>query len=370
MINFKVNRLDFLLALQNVSNAVRDNRTIASVSGVYLDVKNDSIEVKGTDLEVSVSATLKAEVINPGITVVKANTLQEYLKEIDDKYIQVQEIGTEIVINTEKSSSSYSTMNHQDYPDTFSFMPSTFCNIDSTLLLDGLEKTIVGAATSPDNLAVHSVRLDIFEGSMKIVTSDTYRLFMYQHNIALAEDLAVKATIPLKTAQSLIKIIGSVNPKEIKVSSTKTVIFFEIGNVKVLSKLIDLPYPDYLSIISSLSFDKEVLCQRESLISVLKRMIIFARNNTDIRNGAKLSFNDDTLEIEAASDIAKLKEKVNTIKKGSDFYIALNVKFILDFLQQISGDVLMQFKDENTATLMKSKDNDNLTCIAMPLSWG
>lgn len=369
MISFEVNRKEFLMALNNVGNAVRDNKTIAAISGVYLDVKENSVEVKGTDLEMSIAASLNAKVKGTGVTVIKANTLQEYLREIDDEMIEIKEVGKEIVITTSKASSSYATIDHNDYPDTFNFTPSTSCVIDSSIFSEGIEKTFVGASATPDNLAVHSVRLNINSNNIKIITSDTYRLFYFHRNIS-TDDVNINVSLPLKTASSLLKIINNVGVKQITLSASQNLVFFTIGSVKMLSKLISLPYPDVENIMSNLDFNKEILCDRSELTNMLKRGLIFARNNRDVRNGAKFSFTDNKLEIEAISDIAKVKEDMNIVKKGDNFDISLNIKFILDFIQQISKNVLIQCKDENSAILLKESDKDDFICVTMPLSLG
>ena len=368
MIDFKVRREELLTALQNVGNAVKDNKTIPSLSGIYLEVKESSVEVKGTDLEMSISAKLNAEVTSPGIAVIKSTTLLEYLKEINEESIRVQQIGNEININTSNSSSNYSIMDHTDYPETFNFSTISSVNVDSDKFVEGIEKTIVGAATTPDNLAVHSVRLDIAENSMRIITSDTYRLFFYESPINTTS--YIKASIPLRTANSILKVIKNLDAKSIVISFAKNLIHIKIGNIELLSKLIDLPYPDYENIIGSFSSNKEVLCDSEELVKMLKRVQLFARDNSDVRNGATFTFNDKSLEVKAISDQAKVKENMLVLKKGDNISISLNVKFILDFVNQLHKNTVIKLSNEDSAVLFAEEGSDKFLCLAMPLSLG
>ena len=361
MIDFKVKREDFLLALQNVGNAVRDNKTIPAISGIYLDVKEDSFEIRGTDLELSISARVDAEIASPGIAVIKSSTLQDYLREINDDIIRIQQINNEINITTANSSSSYSIIDHNEYPETFTFEPASFCSVGASDFTEAVEKTIVGAATTPDNLAVHSVRLDITGNKMRVITSDTYRLFFFEKEISSESD--IRASIPLKTANAILKIIRNVGSEGIEISYSKNLIHFKIGNVEILSKLIDLPYPDYESIINNFNSDKEVLCNNEELTSMLKRVQFFARDNSDVRNGANFYFKDNCLEVKAISDQAKVKEKMSIVKKGDDVSIALNVKFVLDYLNQIEKNSILKLSDSDSAVLLSEEDNDNFLCL-------
>ena len=138
--------------------------------------------------------------------------------------------------------------------------------------------------------------------------------------------------------------------------------------MEILSKLIDLPYPDYESIINNFNSDKEVLCNNEELTSMLKRVQFFARDNSDVRNGANFYFKDNCLEVKAISDQAKVKEKMSIVKKGDDVSIALNVKFVLDYLNQIEKNSILKLSDSDSAVLLSEEDNDNFLCLTMPLS--
>lgn len=369
MIEFKVSRKELLKSLQNVNNAVRDNKTIPSLSGVYLDVNKSSVEIRGTDLEATIISKLKAEVKSEGKVVIKPLTLMDYLREISDDFVTIKENGSELSIKTASSSSSYSTLSSDDYPNVVEFTPSINCTVKSSILIEGIEKTISGAATTPDNLAVHSVRLDISDEKIKLVTSDTYRLFFFEKKIKKV-DGNIKVSLPLRTAASIIKIAKNIEPKNIEIGFDKNLISFKMDNIELISKVIDLPYPDYENIFASLNFDKDVLCSTEDMLSMLKRVQIFARDNSEVRNGAKFNFDKNTLKVEAISDQAKVHEELSVVKKGDDVNISLNVKFVLDYLNQISGNVLVKLKDENSAILLSEAEKTDFVCLAMPLSLG
>ena len=368
MVSFKIKRLDFLKGLQSVGNAVKDNRIIPAISGVYISAVGKEIEIRGTDLEMTIVAGLAADVAEEGIVVVKATALQDYVKEIDDDFIEIKQVGNEITIATSKSSSSFALLDSDEYPDTMNFESEVSCTIDSDSFAEGVDKTIIGAASTPDNLAVHSVRLEIAEKSMRLVTSDTYRMFFFEQELFSPCAGEIKASLPLRTASSVVKIIRALEVPKIEVASSKHLVCITIGNVRVLSKIIDLPYPDYAKIMSSLDFDKAVLCDLEETTSMLRRVLIFARENSDVKNGAILQFEGNSLEVEATSDQAHVKEKVVVVKKGDDLKISLNVKFILDFLNQISGNICMKLKDADSAVLLSEEDKDNFVCLTMPLS--
>ena len=59
---------------------------------------------------------------------------------------------------------------------------------------------------------------------------------------------------------------------------------------------------------------------------------------------------------------------MSIVKKGDDVSIALNVKFVLDYLNQIEKNSILKLSDSDSAVLLSEEDNDNFLCLTMPLS--
>lgn len=369
MAKFKIERKKLLKALQNVSSVIRDNRTMPVVSGALIEVKEKDIEIRGTDLDINIISSVSANIEEIGSFVIKPNALQEYLKEISDEYVEIEKKGNSVRIISSKSQSEFTTYNHEEYPEFPNFKPEVNFELNATTLAEGIDRVIVGAALSSDNLAVNCIRVDLTKNRLRLVSSDTYRMFFYEVNAESNASIESRTSVPLKTALVVNRLIKINNLNKISISRNRNLISFKLDNVEVFSKIIDLPYPDYENILSNLNFDKNILCGSEELVSTLKRVQIFARENTDVRNGALFNFNNEKLFVEATSDLANIKEEMQIVKNGDDVKIFLNVKFVLDFLTEIEGNVNIKLRDSNSAILLTQEGKENFLCLAMPLAY-
>ncbi len=104
----------------------------------------------------------------------------------------------------------------------------------------------MAAAQTSDNLSVHCVRMEIKNRILKIVSSDTYRLAYCEAELGeeAGFDTEIKVSIPLKTIDSMVKILKNIDGTMINIRYEGTQIFFRIAEVSILSRVIDLEFPD------------------------------------------------------------------------------------------------------------------------------
>lgn len=368
MLNFKIKREEFLSALQRIGSVVRDNRVVPAASGVHIEIMDDQMELRGTDLEVTLIDKVSIIGKGSGSFVVKPLQIIEYLRELYEEVIELRCEGNLVILNAGSSSSSFSCYEVADYPDIFNFEADVSRKVDVSAMVEGLEKTIMGASTRAENRAMNCIRIEVDE-IIRMVTCDTYRLFYYEKDLG-SSGPEIKFSLPLKAAGVMLKILKSEKISECIISVSKNQVCFLLDNTKILSKLIDLPFPDYKAILSNQGTSINVAASSAELIGVLKRVHIFARENMDTRNSALLNFsNEGYLEVSAFNENAKVKEKIDVKLKGKSIIISLNVKFMLDFLTQISEDCIIKMKNKDSAVQLGQKDNEKFLCIIMPLAY-
>ena len=116
MLNIRVSRREFLKAVQIVENAVFDNKIREVLSGVYIVASGDRIYLRGTDLELSINSEIKGEVRSEGKIVIKHKIIEEFLKQINDEFIELIEEQGKIIIKADKTDTEFSIYNAESYP--------------------------------------------------------------------------------------------------------------------------------------------------------------------------------------------------------------------------------------------------------------
>ncbi|MGM0507712.1 MAG: DNA polymerase III subunit beta [Fusobacteriota bacterium] len=371
MLNIKIDREAFLKGLKVVENAINENKIRPVISGVYLKTENNQIILKGTDLELTIDITVEGEIIEEGAIVFSHKLVEEYVKEINTEKLELIEKNGELKIQTSDSVSKFSLYEAEEYPVIQELDNGKEFYIDKKKFQTSLENTRIAAAESTENLAINCVRLEITDDKIKMISSDSFRMAYNELEIENEENKGknLKISIPLKTVDSFLKVIKLDESKSVNLRYEGSQVYFRIGNISILSRTIDLSFPDYEAILGNAVYNKKVLSNKKELKAILRRVLIFVRNNTETKNSGIFNFVGNELLIKGVSDRAKVNEKVETLKTGDDLKISLNVKYLLDFINRLdSENIEMELQNASSAVLLHGEDDKSYKYLTMPLA--
>lgn len=371
MLNVKVDRKELLKAIQVVENAVSENKIREVLSGIYIEAVENKIILKGTDLELSINTEISGEISSEGKIVIKHKLIEEFLKQITDDKVELIEEQGKLVIKTYSTNTEFSLYDSENFPIQSKFELGVEYTFNKNKLLSYIENVKISASTEPENLAVNCIRLEIEENKLKLISSDTYRLTYIEEELEENEKNkeGLSVSIPLKTMNGLIKIMRLINEENIIFKSDGTRVFFKFLNIEILTRVIELQFPDYKSILKNAQHDKKILLNTKDFLSVLKRTQIFVRDNKDSKNGGIFNFENNKLVLTGINENAKIKEELVTIQEGDNLKISLNVKFLLDYISIIEGKVTeLKLMTAKSSVLVKSEENDKSLYFTMPLA--
>ena len=371
MLNMTVDRKALLKAINIVEKAVTENKIREVLSGIYIETFDNRAVLRGTDLELSINTEIEAQIEEHGKIVIKHELIEEFLKQISDEKIVLAEEDGMLVIKTSATDANFSLYSAENYPIQSKLENGIEYVFLKEKLLNYIENVKISAATDVENLAVNCIRLEIEENKLKLISSDTYRLTYIEEDLEESqrnkENLIV--SIPLKTIDGLIKIMKLAEESEIMLKSDGSKVYFKFSNVEILTRTIDLQFPDYKSILNSSKHDKKVLLNTKDFLSVLKRASIFVKENKEFRNGAVFKFENNKLTLTGTNDNARIKEKIIIIQEGENLKISLNVKFLIDYISTIQGKVtVLELLNEKSSVIIKDENNPNSLYFTMPLA--
>ncbi len=371
MLNMTVDRKALLKAINIVEKAVTENKIREVLSGIYIETFDNRAVLRGTDLELSINTEIEAQIEEHGKIVIKHELIEEFLKQISDEKIVLAEEDGMLVIKTSATDANFSLYSAENYPIQSKLENGVEYVFLKEKLLNYIENIKISAATDVENLAVNCIRLEIEENKLKLISSDTYRLTYIEEDLEESqrnkENLIV--SIPLKTIDGLIKIMKLAEESEIMLKSDGSKVYFKFSNVEILTRTIDLQFPDYKSILNSSKHDKKVLLNTKDFLSVLKRASIFVKENKEFRNGAVFKFENNKLTLTGTNDNARIKEKIIIIQEGENLKISLNVKFLIDYISTIQGKVtVLELLNEKSSVIIKDENNPNSLYFTMPLA--
>ena len=377
--HIKVNRQNFLLAIKTVEKSVKENKIKPILSCIYTKVKGNKIYFTGTNLDTTIKTSIDVnEVTREGEVAFYYSIIDEYLKEIKDEFVILRvENGNILFIETEDSTTEYDVFNPEDYPNTFENVILNENNfkfeMPSQELVNIFEKVLFSADT-PDNIAMNCIRIESIAKYLHFVSTNTYRLTFLKKNIDKdIQDFSV--SVPADTISSLIKIIKGLDNEVIKVYKEDAHLYFQYKDTMIITKLIELRFPNYADILSNISYDKKLFINNEKLSNLLKRILIFSRSNAESKYSSTYEFktneeNQNKMSISALNEIARINEELDVNFEGENLKISLNSKYLFEFIQNIpkEKELVLEFMYSNSAVKVYEKDNDEYIYILMPLA--
>ena len=377
--HIKVNRQNFLLAIRTVEKSVKENKIKPILSCIYAKVKGNKLYFTGTNLDTTIKTSIDVnEVIREGEVAFYYSIIDEYLKEIKDEFVVLRvENGNILFIETEDSTTEYDVFSPEDYPNTFENIVLNENNfkfeMPSQELVNIFEKVLFSADT-PDNIAMNCIRIESLLKHLHFVSTNTYRLTFLKKNIDKdIPDFSV--SVPADTISSIIKIIKGLDNEVIKIYKEDAHLYFQYKDTTIITKLIELRFPNYAEILSNISYDKKLYINNEKLTNLLKRILIFSRSNSESKYSSTYEFkhseeNNNKMSISALNEIARINEELDVNFEGEDLKISLNSKYLLEFIQNIpkEKELVLEFMYSNSAVKVYEKDNDEYIYILMPLA--
>ena len=377
--HIKVNRQNFLSAIRTVEKSVKESKIKPILSCIYAKVKENKIYFTGTNLDTTIKTSIDVnEVIREGEIAFSYSIIDEYLKEIKDEFVVLRvENGNILFIETEDSTTEYDVFSAEDYPNTFENIILNENNfkfeMPSQELVNIFEKVLFSADTS-DNIAMNCIRIESILKHLHFISTNTYRLTFLKKNIDKdIPDFSV--SVPADTISSIIKIIKGLDNEVIKVYKEEAHLYFQYKDTMIITKLIELRFPNYAEILSNISYDKKLYINNEKLTNLLKRILIFSRSNSESKYSSTYEFkhneeNKNKMTVSALNELARINEELDVNFEGEDLKISLNSKYLLEFIQNISKEkeLVLEFMCSNSAVKVYEKDNDEYIYILMPLA--
>ena len=377
--HIRVNRQNFLSAIRTVEKSVKENKIKPILSCIYAKVKGNKIYFTGTNLDTTIKTSIDVnEVIREGEIAFSYSIIDEYLKEIKDEFVVLRvENGNILFIETEDSTTEYDVHSAEDYPNTFENVNLNDSNfkfeMPSQELVNIFEKVLFSADT-PDNIAMNCIRIESILKHLHFVSTNTYRLTFLKKNIN-KDILDFSVSVPADTISSIIKIIKGLDNEVIKVYKEEAHLYFQYKDTMIITKLIELRFPNYAEILSNISYDKKLYINNEKLTNLLKRILIFSRSNSESKYSSTYEFkhgeeNNNKLAISALNEIARINEELDVNFEGEDLKISLNSKYLLEFVQNIpkEKELVLEFMYSKSAVKVYEKDDDEYIYILMPLA--
>lgn len=365
----RVERKKFIEAIKKMEKAISENKIREALSGMMLDATGNTLKIYGTDLEFSIESEIEAKIQEKGQAVVSPKMLLEFISQISDENIELEESERMLKVISDSIEAKFGLYDKDNYviPD-FPELAGRY-DVNREEFIADLTKVLRSASDNPENLAVNCVRIILNKSELEYVSTDTYRMTYLKKGIDGAEDGSYEVSIPFKSVERLAKILSSEKEEIITLNLDSSKMVLLSGNTKIMSRLIELPFPDFRRILSNERFDKHIVLNTSEFTKMLKRVKLFTRNNKSAKYGAIFEFDGKALKVIGDDGNAKISEKVPVIQEGENVKLSLNVEYLLDFVSTVPGETLaMEIVSGREMIKIHPENDESYKAMIMPLA--
>lgn len=347
---FKIDKDVFQDALNQVQHVVSTRTTLPILSNVLIEADESGLKLSTTDLDVTITRRIAADVTKNGSTTMPARRLASIVRELPTSEIDF-EVNEDNAATVRSGPSFFKILGlpSSEFPAIGEFGEAKEFTIDQKLLKEALRKTSYAISTDETRYVLNGVNCLIGEGMLTLVATDGRRLAMVEQDLEFPAGNEIGVIIPTKAVNELQRLLSGSG--ELKVSLTDSQAGFELNESHLITKLIEGNYPNFRQVIPG-EAKYRVTVEREVLHNAVKRVSLLVNEKT---NSIKFCFDDHRLAISANSpEIGEAEEVIDVRYDGPKLVVAFNPEFVMAPLRNLDQDeVYIDLIDESSPGVLK-----------------
>lgn len=367
--NFIVSSTQLQRQLQTLSGVLNTSNTLPILDHVLFELAPQQLKITATDLETTISATLKVESTSEGKLAVPARLLLETLKTFPEQpltFSQTENNTLEISADQGKYALAYA--NADEYPQAAEVVDASTLSIQGDTLATAINNTIFASGNDDLRPVMSGVFFQLSSSGMTFVATDAHKLVKYERTDVVAPETAefIMPKKPLNLLKSV--LVGS--EEEVTVNYNNSNVQFSFDDTLIICRLIDGKYPNYEAVIPKEN-PNIMNINRVQLLNTVKRVSIFSNKTThQIRlriAGAELHISAEDIDYSN-----KAEERLRCAFQGDDMQIGFNARFLTDMLTNLnSEEVQLELSLPNRAGIITPVDGleqgEQVTMLVMPV---
>ncbi len=349
-------------ALNAVARVANSRGTLPILANVLIKTDNNRLSLSATNLDIAITHYIGGKVTEEGSITVPARLMQDFVGSLPDGVIELKLEDTKLHVTTDQYNSVVNGIVADDFPVMPAISAGKSWSVSGAVLKKGLQQVVFAASNDETRPVLTGVLLHTQDGKLYMAATDSYRLTEKRLGTN-KED--VQLLIPASAMHDLLRVLGD-GDETVQVTHDEQQVLFQVGDVQLVTRLVEGKYPDYRKLVPA-SFATKALLKRADLLNVTKVSSLFARESA---GSVTIEVDEKSQKLSIRSVASQLGENTATAdaKVTGSGSITLNSRYLIDALGALIGEeVSFGFNGKLEATLLRDPANDDYLHIIMPL---
>lgn len=375
---------NFKRSISQAERMVSKQNTLPILNTILFEAEKGSLKLSATNLEMGIVIKTGAKVEKEGIIAVPSKLISSFSANISDgDNVEIELEDQNLRIRCGKTKALIKSFLANDFP----LIPKRSSDNLLGLPVEDLKKIINRTAISVSHGEARQELCGInvvFEtGMVRFASTDSFRLTecvvpieeSNKGDKASYEAFVEKngnVIVPANTLIEIGRIISNAEAENVNIAIEESQIFFEVGNARIVSRLINGKYPEYRHIMPA-AFKTIAIGSRERMQNAVKMASIFSSNKTS-EISLKIDQDAGNFQIGAkSSESGENSTELDFEASGESQEILFNSRYVLDGLNMITSEnVAVMANSEASPVALKEVDGsgkamEGYVYIVMPI---
>lgn len=364
-------------ALSIVGRAVDTRSTLPVLANVLLTADESRLRLSATNLELSITTYIGAQMQQPGHVTLPAKTLGELVNNLSPERVDLTLDAATNTVNVRcgRSSSNVKGIAAAEFPP----VPEA---ADPDVVVKGgdlkamIHHTAFSAAKEDNRPILTGLYVEFTGSNMTMAAADGYRLAVKSLTIDAHFEQRRELVIPARTLVEVARTITD-DEKEVGISlpGERDLVLFYIDNTVIASQLLEGRFPDFNAIIPK-AYKTVMTVNTADFLRDCKRAEIFARENN---NSARLTVRPPATAGDAgmmmitarSSERGDNESSLEVNAEGEPLEASFNIRYLLDVLAVLSPtEFNVIFESNGTASpgVIRAEKDSNFLHVIMPMA--
>ncbi|MBQ9595795.1 MAG: DNA polymerase III subunit beta [Synergistaceae bacterium] len=340
-----------------------------SITGILINAyDDDNITLEATDLKTSVKCKAQGvSVKEPGNALVPVVLLGSLLRKSASDTITLdvnEERGLFIAGRSKARFNIIPVATFPNIPDSAD--AEHVCEIMAADLARVINEGSI-ASSQPQDFPKYlgTCLLRTTKSYIKAVATDGKRLSRSQLLCNVSRDCDL--LLPSPPLKDLAKMINSNGTDTVKILTDNSTAWFVLPDAEYSIRLVESSFPNYERILNN-EVHITLRVTRDLISSVLERVDIIARTNPAHIMAMAMQPNGEVRITARSPDMGTSSEFFDATVEGGYMQIGFNVSYFQDGLKALgSGDIVIEFSDEEGQCRMYRSESDDFLYMLMPV---
>ena len=332
------------------------------LAGVRVELAGDTLHVTGSDLDLTITATLAVDGHGDGVTVLPSKLATDIVRVLEPGAVSFEVDEDEADISAGRSRFNVRTIPATEFPR----LPEPGGDavmLESGHLSEALRQVVSAASTDESRPILTGVLMSAEGDGLRLVATDSYRLAVRDLPGTSFLDEGQSVLVPSNALRELGRLLSGTETVTLRLGERDAA--FELPSALLVTRLIEGEFPNYGSLIPQ-SQPNRLTVGRESLLDAVKRVKVVAR---DPSTPLRLEMGEEGLSLSAkAPDVGNAYEQIDAKYEGGDLVVAFNPEYLQAGIEAATGDeVTLETVDALKPALLRSIDSTDFLYLLMPV---